>query len=433
MPRTRASSPATRALPVLALALAVLAGCLPPAADPALDADRLAALTAEVADLPGVVDATGPGPVAQDEWTEVSVQSDVTSAAAYVALAADVADLLPDHGRTSARVWQRDVPGLPDLAVQVAGGDDDVAGRLEIVAALAALPATTGLQVLPDTVSASTADASGLPEVAAVVAPLRVPFVLLGTDDQRVTSYVRAGVLDARVAGLVARLDAWPGVTSQFVGDEGTGEAWVRVQVQGDDTVEELADALEGTTWPQDAAAVHVVVSSSFRERGLVVGHPGPTAEEVGPAADATPAPDDGLPACTGADLTLRIAGFDAALGRRYLTVRARNDSGAACTVEGRPGIAFERASGTTAPDVETGTPTGTAAPQRLVLQPRQEARSELTWRGMSTALDPNVTVALLVTAVPGADAVRVPVDGSGLDVLAGAVVEIGAWLPAED
>jgi hypothetical protein len=355
----------------------------------------------------------------------------VTSAAAYVALAADVADLLPDDGRTTARVWQRDVAGLPDLAVQVAGGDDDVAGRLEIVAALAALPGTTGLQVLPDTVSASTADASGLPELAAVVAPLRVPSVLLSTDDQRVSSAAGAGVLDVRVADLVVRVDAWPGVTSQFVGDEGTDEAWVRVQVQGDDTVEELAGTLEDTPWPQDAPDVHVVVASSFRERGLVVGGPGPAAEETGPAA-AAPAPDDGLPACSGADLTLRVAGFDAALGRRYLTVRARNDSGATCTVEGRPEIAFERASGTTAPDVETGTPSGTAAPQRLVLEPRQGMRSELTWRGMSTALDPDVTVALLVHAVPGADAERVPVDGPGLDVLAGAAVEIGAWEPAE-
>lgn len=457
MPRPRAAVPAVlvprRRLAVpLALAVALLAGCTPTVGGPAsggpgLDADGLADLTAEVAGLPLVAEVWSSGSSAEgghDAWTELTVRTDAPSATELAATATDIAALLPDDGFTTARVSQSDVPGVPDLAVEVAGGDADVPARLAALTDLASVADVTGVQLLPDSVSATTTDATGLPALAEAVRPLRVPTLMLGTADQRVTSYIGPGLLDARVAGLVARIDAWPGVTSQFVGDEGTGEAWVRVQVQGDDTVEGLADALGRKAWPQGAGVVHVVVSSSFREQGVVVGRPEPAV----PGADdghAAEVPSDGVPSCTATDLALRLTGFDAALGRRYLTVVAQNDSGAACTLEGRPGITFVRESGTPAPDVETGTPTGTAAPQRVVLQPGSAARSDLTWRGMSTALDPDVTVELRVVPQPGdegtgaaggpqgTEGAPLTVDGPGLDILAGAAVEIGAWHLAED
>ncbi len=447
MPRSRAVDPAVPAprrravalaLAVALLAVALLAGCTPAVDRPGLDDDGLTTLIAEVTSVPHVAEVGSPGPTAagtRDAWTELSVRTDAASAAELASTAADVAALLPDHGRTTAQVWQLDVPGVPDLAVEVAGGDADVPDRLAALTDLASVPDVTGVQLLPDSVSVTTSAVTSLPALAEAVLPLRAGSVMLGTADQRVTSYVGPGLLDARVAGLVARIDAWPGVTSQFVGDEGTGEAWIRVQVQGDDTVEGLADALGRKAWPQDAGVVHVVVSSSFRERGVVVGRPEPTVPGDG-TGDGDTAPADGVPPCAGTDLALRVTGFDAALGRRYLTVVAQNGSDAPCALEGRPGITFVRASGTPVPDVETGTPTGTPAPQRVVLQPGSAARSDLTWRGMSTALDPDVTVELRVVPQPGTEGTAgtpLPVDGPGLDILAGAAVEIGAWQLAQD
>ena len=78
--------------------------------------------------------------------------------------------------------------------------------------------------------------------------------------------------------------------------------------------------------------------------------------------------------------------------------------------------------------DVETGTPTGTPAPEPLVVGPGGTVSAQLRWGAMSTSQDPDVTVALLVTPVPGATAVRLDAPEGGIDVLAGAAVEVGAW-----
>lgn len=447
VPRQRRHPVAALATAALVLTVAALAGC-DDARDPAPDAAAATALAATIAGLDGVAEATAtdlalPGG-SGDRGKAVAVQVDVRTAAedadGFVAVAAAVAAELPATARVAARVWQRDVPGVPDLAAELSGAGDRGAGTLGILGGVADAAGPTGLtdlQVSGGTVSASAADARALGRLAGAVRSTRAAVAALATDDGRVSTYLEASLLDARLSGLVARVDGWPGVTSQLVGTEGTADVWLRVQVEGDDTVAALTAALTSAAWPADGPVVHAVVSSSFRSEAGVVGRPDPAdpAAPPDPAGAATsPWPDDPhAPACGGADLDVSLGGFDAALGRRYLLLTATNTSDASCAVQSRPAIAFVRASGTPAPDVETGTPSGTPEPGRYVLPPGERLHAGLTWRGMSTALDPDVTVALRVTAAPGADPVDVPAGEHTLDVLAGAAVEIGAWEPAPE
>ncbi|NLE71166.1 MAG: DUF4232 domain-containing protein [Actinomycetales bacterium] len=159
---------------------------------------------------------------------------------------------------------------------------------------------------------------------------------------------------------------------------------------------------------------------------------------EEPPAAPATANPDDpAAPPCAGEDLAVRVAGFDVALGSRYLLLEATNSGAAPCAVQGRPDLAFRRASGTRTPNVtfEARAP----EPARVVVTPGTRVRAELRWLGMSTSLDPDVTVLVTVRAVPGAAAVDLPLDevalGDGttldwVDVLDGAEVHVGPWVP---
>ena len=431
----------------LLLAVAALAGC-DGAGAPALAADDAAALAATLSDLDGVAEATAvdtvpPGGYEDRVRSAVAVQVDVRTAAAdapgFRAVATQVAAELPATPRVAARIWQEERPGVPALAVEVTGAGDRGRRTLGLAEEVAAVPGVTGLQVREDVVSASVADTASFPALAAAVRAARVPTALLTAGESRVSTSVQPRLLDARVAGLVARVDRWPGVTSQFVESQDTDEVRLRVQVEGDDTVAELAAALTGAAWPADGPVVHAVVSSSFRSEAGVVGRPQPAVPDPAAPADGTspdgaasPWPDDpAAPACTGADLDVTLGGSDAALGHRYLLLTATNASAAPCAVEGRPEITFVRASGTPVPDVETGTPTGTPDPARYVVPPGEALHAPLTWLAMSTALDPDVTVTLRVTAAPGAEPDEVPVDRGGLDILAGAAVQIGAWEPA--
>lgn len=434
-PSVRRSHP-TRALTALAACLLLAACSAPPEPSAPGAADGT---TAAVARLDGVVEVTAtdsgvPGEDLDpdDRWVEVGVRTEVPTAAAFAALGAEVAAVLPDDPHVVARLWQPESADLAALAVTVDGTGDRGAAILGTAVDLAEVDGLVGIELTPETLSATVDVASSLPALAAATVGLRTPVLMLGTADQRVSSSLPPGLLDARLAALVARVVARPGVTSQFLDTQGTDEAWLRIQVEGDDTVEELSRDLTRLPWPADAPAVHVTVASSFREQGGLLGRPedatggGPPAS--GEPSAPSPPEDPGARACAGGDLDVRLGGFDAALGRRFLLLTATNTSGASCAVQGRPEIEFRRASGTPVPDVETGTPSGTPDPARVVVPAGESVHAGLTWRGMSTALDPDVTVALLVTAVPGADAATVPVDGDGLDVLAGAAVEIGAW-----
>lgn len=183
--------------------------------------------------------------------------------------------------------------------------------------------------------------------------------------------------------------------------------------------------------------------------RAEAAAKPVPSAPDVAPSdppAEDPPAPAPGpvpasAPTCAEADLALAVAGFDVALGSRYLLLAATNASDQPCSVGGRPDLTFVRMSGTMTPGVTlvprtTGGPDGGA----VVLVPGDTAYSELRWSAMSTTQDPDESVAVRVRAVPGARGVEVlidpPPDADGgvelpprsIDVLAGAEVEVGPW-----
>lgn len=149
-------------------------------------------------------------------------------------------------------------------------------------------------------------------------------------------------------------------------------------------------------------------------------------------AVDAAAAAADGIPACTGPDLTPELVGFDAAMGSRFAILRATNDSGAPCAVDGRPELSFLRASGTE-PEVTLEPYLDGGSSVRLVVLPDQSVESLVRWGAMSTANDPDVTTSFLVKTVVGANAVRLPVTAhmggeGGVDILDGATVEVGSW-----
>lgn len=407
---------AAAALTAVAL---LLAGCT--ATDPGAEAPS--ALVDGVAAIPGVDEAT---PTADGG---LDVRTDVATAREFRDVGRAVAASLPDRPRAGARVWQPERTGLPALAAEL-DDRDDAALVLRTVADLAAVPGVTDVQAAPDSASGTVATADDLPGLAAATTGLPFASVMLGTADQRISTMVGPGVLGTALAEVLVAVAGRSGVTSLFLDTraaaDGTPEAWLRVQVQGDDTVAGLARDLGATPWPADRPPVHVVVASSFREQGGMLGVPEPADPAAGPPA-GTGGPDpSGAPAC--AALEVAVAGFDAALGSRYLLLRATNATPDPCVVEGRPEVGFLRASGTLAPDVETGTPTGTPAPEALVVAPGGTVSAQLRWGAMSTSQDPDVTVALLVTPVPGGAAVRLDAPEGGIDVLAGAAVEVGAW-----
>lgn len=391
------------------------AGCTATPADPTPD------VVATVSALPGVAEVTWN---AADDGGDLTVRTDVATAGEFRDVGRAVAAALPDaREHVRERVWQDVRPGLAAVAVEVVDRRE-AAPLLRTVADLASSADVTSAQATRDAVSATVATADALPRLAAATVALPQPMLLLSTADQRLVVDVAPGVLDTALADVLVAVAARPDVASLSVdaraATDGTREAWLRVQVQGDDTVAEVARALGAADWPAGRPRVHVVVASAFREQGGLLGVP-----EQEPADDGAPvgAP---APACT--DLEVAVAGFDAALGSRYLLLRATNATPGPCLVEGRPDVAFQRASGTLVPDVETGTRTGTPAPEPLVVAPGGTVAAQLRWGAMSTALDPDVTVALLVTPVPGAATVTLDAPEGGLDVLAGAAVEIGPW-----
>ncbi len=177
-----------------------------------------------------------------------------------------------------------------------------------------------------------------------------------------------------------------------------------------------------------------------------------PAEPDVAPSSPSAPPPPEGpapaplpdtAPPCAEADLALGVAGFDVALGSRYLLLGATNASDEACALGGRPDLVFVRASGTVTPDVTLVPRATNPAPAGpVVVPPGGAAYAELRWSAMSTTQDPDVSVAVRVRAVPGARGVEVPIDPpepedmtqeppTWVDVLAGAEVEVGSWAAA--
>ncbi|MGN8244564.1 DUF4232 domain-containing protein [Cellulomonas soli] len=417
--------------PVLAVVLA-LAGCFGGDPDES-DADTL---LRELAALEGVVQVapTYDG-VRPQVLTEVAVQTTEPEIEAFVALAELVVEVVDRRDGPPASVWRDGTGTSPGVRVALGAGDEPEQ-RLGQVRALAGLPGVTAIQVQGEADSVTVVAAGDLPAVAEVAQQYDVPLAMVTTASQRVSSYVPAGSFTPEVADLVAQVDGWDGVTGMFLSSQGAtdGSLWLEVQVTGDDRVAEVAGLLSALT-PPAGARLQFSVASSFREQGGVLGEPlpasDPTLAEASAAGDRWP-DDPSVRTCTAADLDVRVVGSDAAAGSRFLLLRATSVAADPCALSGRPEITFVRASGTPAPDVETGTPSGSPAAVRQVLPPGASVRCELQWGAMSTTQDTDVTVSLLVAAEPGEQAVPVALERE-LDVLAGAQVQVGAWLRTVD
>ncbi|MEV0950653.1 DUF4232 domain-containing protein [Promicromonospora sp. NPDC050249] len=143
---------------------------------------------------------------------------------------------------------------------------------------------------------------------------------------------------------------------------------------------------------------------------------------------------DPAAPDCTGDDLEVTFGVVDSSLGTRAAHVRARNVSGVPCAIENVPDLVFRNEAGQAQENVTITL--GDVESARVVVPDGEYVVSAFLWRAMSTANDPDTTTTVEVTAVPGADPVRLDatVDGtraSGLDVLDGAEVRQSPWTQA--
>ncbi len=135
-------------------------------------------------------------------------------------------------------------------------------------------------------------------------------------------------------------------------------------------------------------------------------------------------------------DLSLANHGWDAATGNTATAITATNVTDQPCLLGGWPQLKL----GTTTPTpltfarVSRDAAGQSAPPARLVLAPGQGATTSLWWRGYRNAADQRTPQRLILRFGSG-DWREIPLDaGAGpapFDVIAGAEIEIGSWLPA--
>lgn len=358
-------------------------------------------------------------------------------------------------------VWlvDTDPDGARELEVLVPAHDASAA-TMTAATEIADLPGVVRTQVGTSEVEVVTVRAAHFAAVQRVAAEHGFRVRDLATADGRSGATVLGGParLDEPTLRLAGELELVPFVEQvRFEAGEFTGAA-LTIRASDDETVADVAqrlassevaaergDAIAFTVWSAGSVAegfVGGVARKQHPPEPVVVPEPVDPVEVTAPAVAAWP-DDPAAPSCTGGDLDVRIEGIDYALGRRFLLLVASNVSGRPCAVQSRPDIVFVRASGTPAPGVSLVPPVGDPSePARLVVPTGEEVRSTLEWRGMSTSLDPDVTVELAVVAVPGGMVRALPVssftpapatdmgsEGPGsLDVLEGAVVEVSPW-----
>lgn len=193
---------------------------------------------------------------------------------------------------------------------------------------------------------------------------------------------------------------------------------------------------------PGGRATAYQLWASGYRliTRGWIGRHAPPPPRRHGQPLPpgVEPWPDDpAAAACTATDLSVTLGVPDAAAGTRYLALLARNVSGRPCALRGTPTLTFLDAAGRPQSDVTVTPPAPGVVAARVVVPAGKRVISTIQWAAMSTANDPDVTTAVGVVAVPGAD--RRPimvhdVDGpTSLDILDGATVRVGPWAQAVD
>ncbi|WP_258725739.1 DUF4232 domain-containing protein [Cellulomonas sp. NS3] len=363
-------------------------------------------------------------------------------------------------------VWLHDDADLRATEVRLTGVDD-VGEAVRGARALADRDGVRRVRVdrgRADVVVVRLARAPGLPSAAARHGLELASVVTVdGRGDVRVGSPQQA--LADPFVELAAAVELVPSVTRVALSDLGeTSGAYLSVEVADDAATDRVDRWLRA---PSRAPASGRTVSYELHAPGRTsTGYMGgvepelPEPVPVEPSVPATPddaLPDDAIPddaragasagpdapsyaddptapACTGADLGVRIGGSDAALGSRFLQLVATNVSGRPCAVEGAPALGFRGRSGALLAGVTTPPRDDeVAATRRVVVPSGAEVRSTMRWGASSVGEHSDPATAVLVTPAPGAPVVELPVAGeagitSYLDLLDGAVVDVQPW-----
>lgn len=402
-------------------------------------------MTALLLALPGVEDVQTNGRVGTS--AEITLVTPLPSPEVAQRTARDASAIVaavPGGGAWSLRVEGTDAGG-GTLAVEHGPGAASVPGvdpatgepRPDLLGAdavadavrLVAHDSVRRVYLAPGAASVDVRSADDLVPVAALVRAEGRGLTSLGVQGSGVGTYDGDGltVPDDDLLTLLADVAAEPGVTQvvhDAVRDTFPQDPLLTVITSGDAAV--VARTLDGAAYSGPVLAYQVHGSTdggaSATRSGFVAG--------VAPAAGARPAG-----ACAPGDLALGALGFDAAAGRRFLTVTARNDGAAECALAGPPALRFVADDGSET-DVLLEPDDDGLAP--LTLAPGATAWAALSWRGGSTADDPPLVTTLLVAPQPGdpesvVGLAGIPGVGDGLDLLGGGTATIGSWTPARE
>ncbi|WP_454044701.1 DUF4232 domain-containing protein [Cellulosimicrobium sp. Marseille-Q8652] len=310
---------------------------------------------------------------------------------------------------------------LPDLLA-----DDPVAYGVRLVA----VDGVRAVALEPGNASVEVADASDLAPVAGAVRAEGRGLTAMGTSGYRVNlalgpdvSTVPDDALLALVAGAADR----PGVDTVLYEARRPvlpGTPLLSVVAAGDPAP--VARWLDGATHDASPLGYQVHGTAADGTAAVRSGYVG--GDVPGLTADGT--------TCDADLVTLDAAWFDAALGRRFLAVTARNDDDAPCVLAGSPALRFVASDGSEQEVLVE--PDAIAVGSPVTLAPGDLAQSTLSWRGGPTADGPALVTSLLVAPVPGTPESVVPladVPGAetGLDLLDGATATVtpwAAWVP---
>lgn len=400
-----------------------------------LDVDGSAvdvACVLEATEPPGGVGA--PDPAGDPASWSVVVDARAADVAGVPAVAdALLAAVAAWPGGSSAPAWRLEVrdPARSVVAVLSPGAG---AGPAVDAVTLRTRPGVAEVWLGPDSARVAVATGPDVAPVLVAAAGLDLPPTTVDARDHWLeVQQVHPGAWpDPTAVALAVDVATWSGVARVVLSGGAPATAALTVETTGDAERAHVAGRLASTVHTGPVVTYAVRAGQVAVDGVLGVA---PDARAADPGADASAdagraALAAGVPACTGADLRVEVLGTDAAAGRRYLSLGASRTGADPCVLQGVPALAFTRASGTRTPDL-TQLPdlVAPAQPPPVLLEPGGRVQALVRWGAMSTSLDPDVAVGVTVRPVVGGPATDLPLPDP-LDVLAGATVEVGPWLP---
>ncbi|GII97788.1 uncharacterized protein DUF4232 [Sediminihabitans luteus] len=469
-----------RARAPLAATLACALGVTLVACSPADDVPAAAAPLVELLeDVPGVdgvevttpTDTTGPtadpspdgqADPATSDGTRVTFWVDVGPALDGDAATAAHAELVRAGGALAWDVWFQDGPRDGEVPAR-RSVHADATGIAPDAFRIAHSPGVVSATIDGPRSSVRTSYADQLVAIASGTTEGGTPLTDLGAAGDTLARG-HGGAPSPTLLMMLAEVRDVPGFVGSAYDDaadpRGTGPDDVGhlVVVAADDaSARAVADVLDQGGWAAATHPVAYVVQVGSTPPDL----PGATpsaAEATDPASTGLASTADGVtgwvstrdPAGTPASdpdtpcgsLTGHVTGQDSAMGRRWLTIVMTNDGQEPCELAAVPDLRFRTLAGELADvgradeDAAFLGPDQPTTREAVSLAPGASTSLAITWRGGSTSLDPDVTVAIEVVPNPDAAPVVVPLtdpDHPGpatLDVVDGVTVTAGGWRP---